>query len=277
MLHFNSLLADAGLSPDNVRLLRHADRNALRGKTIYELWRSNRVSFDLYQRIQAIKRRKDFGNAGYWASFASTFEGATVFLGLYEAKFVGLTTEDVPRPYGAGMYRAGQYHAYNLSEMPEFELLAGRLYIDWGPGTRSWIQRADRQDKPITELRRTIEDPAFPGYAGFIRPLSEINKLPISWKEALRVSRGVYLLTCPETKEQYVGKADGEEGFLGRWATYIANGHGGNVALKSREPSNYQVSILEVAGSSLTAQDIIGMENRWKQKLQSREMGLNRN
>jgi hypothetical protein len=58
---------------------------------------------------------------------------------------------------------------------------------------------------------------------------------------------------------------------------YVTTGHGGNVALKSREPSDYQVSILEVAGSSLQIEDIVAMETRWKRKLQSGEMGLTRN
>lgn len=46
---------------------------------------------------------------------------------------------------------------------------------------------------------------------------------------------------------------------------------------KSRNPSDYQVSILEVAGTSSTDDDIRGMEQRWKVKLQSNEIGLNRN
>ncbi|WP_280514504.1 hypothetical protein [Chthonobacter albigriseus] len=41
--------------------------------------------------------------------------------------------------------------------------------------------------------------------------------------------------------------------------------------------SDYQVSILEAAGSVATVDDILAMEVRWKLKLQSREMGLNRN
>jgi hypothetical protein len=32
-----------------------------------------------------------------------------------------------------------------------------------------------------------------------------------------------------------------------------------------------------VAGTALTTEEIIKMETRWKLKLQSREMGLNRN
>ncbi|WP_410001986.1 hypothetical protein [Rubinisphaera sp. JC750] len=54
-------------------------------------------------------------------------------------------------------------------------------------------------------------------------------------------------------------------------------GHGGNVELKVRDPSDYQVSILEVAGSAATTEEILSLESLWKQKLQSREMGLNRN
>ena len=87
----------------------------------------------------------------------------------------------------------------------------------------------------------------------------------------------MYLLTCPKTKEQYVGSATGEGGFWGRWQAYVKSGDGGNIALKSRDHSDYQISILEVAGTSSTQENIIQMEGLWKAKLQSREMGLNRN
>lgn len=74
-----------------------------------------------------------------------------------------------------------------------------------------------------------------------------------------------------------MGAASGAEGFYQRWQEYARTGHGGDVALKSREPSDCQISILEVAGTTSTAEDIREMEKRWKLKLQSREMGLNRN
>jgi len=98
-----------------------------------------------------------------------------------------------------------------------------------------------------------------------------------AWIEVLRATKGVYLLTCPKTKEQYVGSAIGETGFWNRWLTYSQTGHGNNVGLKSRDASDYQLSILEVAGTSSTDDEILRMEERWKRKLQSREMGLNRN
>ena len=71
------------------------------------------------------------------------------------------------------------------------------------------------------------------------------------------------------------GSASGSVGFHGRWLSYARDGHGGNVGLKSRDPSDYQVSILEVVGSLATTDEILKLEDLWKRKLQSREMGLN--
>ena len=56
--------------------------------------------------------------------------------------------------------------------------------------------------------------------------------------------------------------------------SYVRDGHGGNVKL--RRPSDHQVSILEVVGSAATREEIIQLENLWMQKLQSRDMGLNK-
>ncbi len=71
--------------------------------------------------------------------------------------------------------------------------------------------------------------------------------------------------------------ATGEAGFWGRWQDYVQTGHCGTVALKSRDPSDDRVSILEFAGTASNADDVLAMEQQWKAKLQSQEMGLNRN
>ncbi|TBY66236.1 hypothetical protein E0H51_34055 [Rhizobium leguminosarum bv. viciae] len=71
--------------------------------------------------------------------------------------------------------------------------------------------------------------------------------------------------------------AAGAKGFIGRWREYFATGHGGNVGLKSGDPSDYRVSILETVGNNSTVADLLALEVRWKSKLLSREMGLNRN
>jgi hypothetical protein len=168
---------------------------------------------------------------------------------------------------------------YSQRRLPEFDHLIGRLRVDWGRGNRSWAQKASSKtgNKPIVELARVFREPDFPGFTSFIGNLGGMPTLPQPWITALSAARGVYLLTCPRTREQYVGSAYGEAGFWGRWQSYVTTGHGGNLGLKSRDPSDYQVSILEVAGSAATVDEIIAMEQLWKSKLQSRDMGLNMN
>ena len=183
-----------------------------------------------------------------------------------------------PMPQRIGLFdKAGTCDTYELRLDKKLKDLIGLLIVDWGKGERAWVQYADRQDKSVLEIRLSTSEPPFPGHLNFIEPLSRIGKLPNGWIESLKSTRGIYVLTCPRTKEQYIGSATGSDGFHGRWLQYFINNHGGNKGLKSREPSDYQVSILEIAGSAQTHDEILAMEGRWQRKLRSREMGLNRN
>jgi hypothetical protein len=271
----NTILREAGLEPEDVRLLRHKDNRAARGRSPYELWRDNRPQFDLYQATQSVENRAKL-RAAHWVSFVGAPGDETLFVGVYRVGSRRVLERDLPKPHMDGVDKAGSCDLYDLTIETMLADLVGRLLIDWGPGERSWIQRADRRNKAVTELRTAFKEPAFPGFLNFMKPLSELSKLPKGWISALQACRGIYLLTCPKTKEQYVGSATGEEGFWGRWQDYLQTGHGGNEGLKSRDPSDYQVSILEVAGTSAEADEVRQMESRWQSKLQSREMGLNR-
>ena len=273
---FNTVLKEGGIDLAEVRILRHKDQRASKGHSLYELWRDTRQQFELYQSTQKIMDRTKL-RAPYWASFMATPLNETMFAGLYHVKYRGLLERDTQAPHTDEVWKAGSSDVYDVTLAQPLSDLVGRLFIDWGPAFRVWIQKADQQDKQITELRIGFEEPDFPGFLNFIQSLSKLNTLPLSWITALRSSRGIYLLTCPKTREQYVGKADGEGGFWSRWQHYVRTGHGDNIALKSRDPSDYQVSILEVAGTASTPEDILRMETLWKSKLQSREMGLNRN
>ena len=272
----NTILQDAGLNLYDIRFLRHKDKRAAKGFSPYELWRDNRSQFELYQSTQSITNRKKL-IAPYWAVFVVNMNDETMFVGLYAVSYLGLLKQDMPKPHMDGIDKAGSCDIYELSLQEKLSDLIGKLFIDWGPAALAWIQHADRNNKPITELHREFREPDFPGFLNFIQPLSKLNKLPASWLAALKSSKGIYLLTCPKTKEQYVGSATGSNGFWGRWQDYIQTGHGGNVGLKSRDTSDYLISILEVAGTSSTKEEILSMEGRWQSKLQSKEMGLNRN
>jgi hypothetical protein len=278
-LHFNLLLDEAGLNVSDVRLLRHQQVGAGHS-TPYSLWRDSVAEFERYQSAQRADRRAHFASR-YWAAFVVPPDGSTLFAGLYEIQ--GHTTappdwlDPLRRETVAQMER--NLDIYRYRGLSEFDHLAGRLKVEWGDGKRSWSQRADseRGSKRIVELLRVFKEPEFPGYTRFVSNLAAIATIPTEWMAALRAVRGIYLLTCPRTKEQYVGAAYGQDGFWGRWQAYVATGHGGNEGLRGRDPSDYQIGILEVVGSTATPDDIIAMEQLWKGKLQSREMGLNRN
>ena len=264
MLTFKALLESAGIDPRGVRLVRHQTHQG--HLTPWALWRKDVDGFELYQRIQ---RRPVFDEANHVASFVVTPDGRTLFVGLYEVGPIGTAPEGMRCPV-RGIDVAG-FRLHDLTRCEALSDYAGRLVIDWGGGTRSWVQRAHLQPKPIIELAAGQVDPPFPGFLEFEESLSSLEALPPGWRDALGSVRGIYLLTDPETRERYVGSATGDDGFLGRWFTYAATGHGGNVRMKAREAADYIVAILEVSPSSATVDEIIIRESLWKKKLGTRD------
>jgi hypothetical protein len=276
VLTFNDILRKAGIDPVEVRLLRHQDGSADPQRSPFNLWRNDPAAFIEYQSRQSQRSERLLSAATYWAAFVVTPGGETVFADLYRIALLGVGQDDRPMVQRHGhVDRAGEYVRFDLQPVEALRSLSGCVVIEWGKGYLAWTQRAGLQDKAILELRRNYQDPEFPGFAEFIINLSAIPTLPVSWIAVLRASQGVYLLSCPRTKEFYIGSATGTGGFWARWLEYSLTGHGGNVRLKSREPSDYQISVLEVAGSLQSRESILEIEYRWMRKLQTVETGLN--
>jgi len=151
-----------------------------------------------------------------------------------------------------------------------------RLSIEWGLGTRAWVQGAARQPKPIRALKDQ-DDPPFPGFSKFCVDVNQIPGLYSSWQQRLLEVKGIYVLVDKDTGHQYVGSAKGEESLLARFMAYAQTGHGGNVELRRRKGARYQVGVLEVVNLALPDRRIEEIEAWWKHKLLTREFGLNRN
>lgn len=276
MLSFNSLLESQNIDPAETRLVRHKHRIA-QGRVYHDaIYRDPR--FEQYQATQANPTViRQLQTARVIASFVADLTGRTVFVGLW--RVLGSRPEYGLDPYVEDAGRSKHQHfVFDFERDPALDHYTGRLIIEWGGGERAWVQYADRQDKEIVELQRVIQEPRFPGFAHFSWNLAEIEALPPSWLEPLRATRGVYLLVHRDSGAQYVGSAIGSDGFLGRWRTYL-DGHGGNVGLRElgRPASEFDVSILETAGSAALPDDVYGLETLWKVKLGSRATGLNRN
>ncbi|WP_084624802.1 DUF6508 domain-containing protein [Mesorhizobium sp. LSJC265A00] len=267
MITFNAVLRTEGIDPAKVLLVRHQDTRSTRNRSPYMLWRTDLESLELYQRIQS-KDRFPLGST--LASFLATPSGETLFFGLYTVNARGVAPPGMIDPV-SGRDVAGM-HLYTIEPDRRLSEYRGLLVVDWGLGFRTWIQKAQRQDKPIAELRRVASEPSFPGFTDFSHDLDAIEMIPESWKDVLRSVKGVYVLVCKETGKLYVGSAKGEESLWGRFANYAATGHGGNVELKRRGKKTYQVSILEVTNTGF---GIERLEESWKRKLMSRNFGLN--
>lgn len=186
-----------------------------------------------------------------------------------------ITGQDVSRFVGKDGNASSLFY-YSLTKTRLLAEYEGRMFIKWN-NPISWAQWA-KQDKPVVEIRRQMEEPVFPGFIQFPPTTFEaLDALPDSWKASLRAARGIYVLVCTKTGvctkpgKLYIGSAYGSDGFWGRWQEYFQTGHGGNEGMKLDPKAEYQVSIVEVAGSSADVSDIVALENRWKSKLRSRD------
>ncbi|MCC6789068.1 MAG: GIY-YIG nuclease family protein [Hyphomonadaceae bacterium] len=276
MLTFNLLLNGAGIPLATTKVLRHQDNRMKLGWSTYRLWRRDPAEFARYESIQG---REKFIVGGHVASFVVDPVGEEVFVGLSAVVSAQPNAVEERFNFTDEICPPGTVTIYTLERDARFASLEGRLVIDWGKGKRKWVQRADKRDKPILEFRRDIRDVEWPGYMGVHLSQRDISSLAPNWEAKLAVN-GVYLLVCPVTGEQYVGAAFGGGGFLSRWRQYAANGHGGNRLLISRlqrTQEAFQISILEVFGSTTTEADAFAAEARWKRSLGSRAHGLNAN
>lgn len=152
-LFFNDLLLKAGVSPREVRLLRHRTEPGLEGQSVHDLWERDLGGFELYQRTQK-QNVPLFRTGRYWASFTSPRPGVSLFVGLYQARFVGTSVPDWKCPYRGDQPGGGvPVDVYETDLRPELSEHIGTLTVEWDPkSVRSW--------------RRYAEGAAFPATAG---------------------------------------------------------------------------------------------------------------
>ncbi len=129
----------------------------------------------------------------------------------------------------------------------------------------------------------------FPGFDELILSFDELQtiiKNPDAnrqWHKMLSSVAGIYLIVDMTDGGQYIGSASGNNGILGRWSNYADSHHGNNkrlLALLKDEPErykNFQFTILRTLPKTLTSDQVIAYEQKYKQKLGTRVFGLNEN
>ena len=268
MITFNDVLRAGGAEPSRVKLLRHT----VTGRQMLELWRADRSLVEGYQCRQKVGF---FDGVDHAACFLVSRDGREVFGGLYRVDGWTSAAPDDHDPI-TGEPHDGSRAIFDLVREPGFAAYEDRLVVQWylagkHPG---WWQWADRQPKPIAEIATQRERP-FPGWLEFSSPVDDLDLLPRTWREVLRSTSGVYLLTDAAGKH-YVGSAKGGDGFLGRWDAYRGGRSGGNLGLADAV-GPFTVSVLQTVDPSTSDQTVERVESLWKDKLSARLVGYNRN
>jgi hypothetical protein len=176
----------------------------------------------------------------------------------------------------------GPLRVFDLALMPDvLGDVAGRLVIQWASPRAWWVNGPTGQKYPVVEVA-DLEPEPFPGFDHLVVDFDRLQAVIsdpryAAWRTALSSVIGIYLITDLSDGRQYVGKADGNETLLQRWTAYATNGHGGNVELKTLEPTSFRFSVLRILDPSTAGADVNAVESHYKNALGTRTHGLNKN
>lgn len=282
MLTLTSLLQLYGFDSNvSTKLVRHQDSRW----DVDLLWRQGHL-----EPYQAYQSRPVFQGAQRLVSFIGRPGTSALFVGVYDVLGVQRTSKfRLPKDFPYPEMGNGWQFEYDLRKDRAFRDLEGRLVVDWGKGTRSWVQNNRQASKPVIELLPAGYVTEWPGFAEVVLRHDELVKVVENrdahreWHRMLSSVAAVYLILDTKTGDQYVGSAYGEGGLLGRWRNYAKSAHGGNKQLKAlaaKRPDmarDLQFAILQTLPLASTAKEVVDHERRHKVKLGSRAHGLNSN
>ncbi len=279
MITIHNIFKIYGIDPAKVRLVRHGNKEI----PILESYRENIQKFEVYQSFQ---KPGKYGDSKHIAVFAPYLKTTALFIGLWDilgcVECSNFTQEnqnelhkhDLPESWFHNSVR------YNLKKNNILDELSERLVIEWGSATVSWVQS---KDKEVVELKGKKSIGDFQSFSQInlayqkIKMITQFPDTNLTWVKALSSVNGVYLIKDTLSGKLYVGSAYGKQGIYGRWSAYANNGHGENLELQNMDPTKFYFSILEIVPATTTADGVIECENRWKEKLGTRQFGLNKN
>ena len=139
ILTLEHLLQPFGLDVSRrTKLVRHQEQ----GIDVAALLRVGQLEF--YQSFQG---RPVFANCDQIVSFLGGVGSQAIFVGVYEVLGVsGPCAIELPKDFLYPEMNVSSVFVYNLVRDERFDVLRDRLVIDWGAGTRSWVQNFGPSD-----------------------------------------------------------------------------------------------------------------------------------
>lgn len=229
----------------------------------------------------------NLGNADYLIALAQYYPYGPeyfVFGGLFEVRKI---TPEIFQGHGYELTLMDNYKEYIKRLIIKIEKPIGRNIY-----TRKYENLQEQLNPEIYELAPNTKLGHFPGYQSVSLKHNELRQIisrnEPSWKQALSNVKGVYVITDTSNGKLYIGSASGNtEGIWQRWSAYADTNNltGGNKELnyiladkgEHYIINNFKYSILEIFDTKTKADTVIERENYWKNVLETRSHGMNRN
>lgn len=270
-----------------IKLVRHdslripkIQGNIIYDGTLYDMYCYDYQKFLLYQNEQ---KNRNFYDVDYIVSFLSEEGTIARFIGIFEKKGILRIIDE-------------NTTLFDFQEISDFDILKDKVVIDWGKGTRQWIQNWDKS-KEVVRIDEGLISRKIPPFIRYedvklsyteLKTIIESNNL--LWKSKLEACNCVYLILDKSNGKQYVGvtykdaSKGWKRGIWSRWSEYAQTGHGRNeelVELCANNPNyakeNFQWTILETLPLNVIPNVAQARETLYKEKLGTREFGYNNN
>ncbi len=225
--------------------------------------------FNAYQQQQSedveqkfLRARQIVSLIGHDIERERTATKARAFVGLYEIRNHRSITQqqywEIPanqelKAFGMPGSKRPEIRWFDLQLTDFYQDWKGKLILRWPPPPVNWVRKASTNEfrvHAVLENSRLV--PQLPDWREIVWSWMEMQSLPTLWQSEMRNWAAIYYVFDTRQQKGYVGSAYGEENLLGRWQTYAANHHGGNIQLHNSRPEDLKFSILERFDSPLT-------------------------
>lgn len=176
-----------------------------------------------------------------------------------------------------------------MEEVLGFEDLKEKAIVKWTYNKpREW-RKSFKYELELVEMSPGLLYKPFPGYLDFVINFEELKKIIneeySDWQRALSNVFGVYCICDTNTGKLYIGSAyEKNESIWHRWTSYVkTNGQCENkklVDLIKKDPTyarHFKFSLLAIRSKHSTKKEVIELENKFKEKLDTRAHGYNDN
>jgi len=286
-LNYLLSLKDIDTSRERVLVMRHVPKEPGFRKILPWLAAEKPEIFNAYQQSQRPRVEKQLTQATHVVSCIGHRAREALFIGLYRVTgFQPITWQQFREiPGNIELHRLEMKYWvqdsllwFELELTSEYQEWKGKLIFGWPGSDRAWTRWADKNKFSVKAiLEESKLDKGMPSWDNLVLTWGEISNLPKSWVDVLSEWRGIYFILDATDGKGDVGSAYGDENLYGRWKNYAASGDGGNKLLLGRAPDMFQFSILQRVSPDMESREVIDLENSWKERLHTREFGLNLN